>query len=255
MSTPFAAFGPGIVIGTRTDLATPAAINVGYAQELNIDFSASMKDLFGQNQFPLVSARGTVKATGKIKSAVVSGIAWNNLFFGGTMTPAQGFAWVIGEAGSIPTTPFQVTVAGSASFEGDLGVTYALTGLPLQRVASAPTTGQYSVVVATGIYTFAAADTGLGVLITYTKTITTATSQKLIVTNQPLGTTPTFQLDYYTNLNQPGTMPFAIRLFSCVGNKLAFATKLEDFAVPEIDFGFYGNASGQVFEAVFPQIS
>lgn len=255
MSVPFAAFGPGIVIVTRTDLTTPVAVNVGYAQELTIDFSGTLKELYGQNQFPLVQARGTIKATGKIKAATISGIAWNNVFFGQSLVAASGFVWNVQESHAIPGTPYQVTVTNGATFDADLGVTYNATGLPLQRVASSPATGQYSVNTATGVYTFAAADTGLTVLITYTDTVTTATTQKTIITNQLIGTTPTFQLDFYTSLNQPTAQPFAIRLFSCVGNKLSLAAKLEDFIMPEIDFGFFANASGQIFEAVYPQIS
>jgi hypothetical protein len=253
MSVPFAAFGPGILIVTRTDLTTPVAVNIGYAQEMSLDFSGNTKELFGQNQFPLVAARSTIKATGKIKAATISGIAWNNVFFGGTLTPASGFAWVVDEAASIPGTPFTVTVAGSAQFDADLGVKYAATGLPFQRVASAPVAGQYS--VAAGVYTFASADTLSAVLITYTKTITTATVQKTIITNQPIGTTPTFQMDYYNSLNQPGSTPFAIRLFACIASKLSIAFKLEDFAMPEFDFSLFANSSGQVFENVYPQIS
>lgn len=255
MSAPFAAFGPGIVIGTRTDLATPISINVGFAQELSLDFSGNIKELFGQNQFPLVAARSTIKATGKIKAATISGIALNALFFGQTLVPATGYAWNIQESHAIPSTPFQVTTTNAASFDADLGVTYAASGLPLQRVASGPTAGQYSVVVATGIYTFASADTGLTVLITYTNTVTTATIQSTTIANKPIGTTPTFQLDYYTNLNQPGLTPFAVRLFACVMAKLSLGFKLEDFAMPELDFSMFANNAGNIFDAVYPQIS
>lgn len=256
MSVPFAAFGPGILIVTRTDVSPSPAVNVGYAQEFTIDLSGTTKELYGQNQYPLVQARSTIKATGKIKAATISGIAWNNIFFGGTLTPASGIAWTIGEADTIPaSSTFTVQVSGHATFEADLGVTYAVGGLPLQRVTAVAAAGQYSVNVGTGTYTFFSADAGLGVLITYTTTITTATSQKLIVTNQLIGTTPTFQLDYYTNLNQPSAAPFAVRIFACVASKLSMAFKLEDFAMPEFDFGFFANGSGNVLEYVFPQIS
>lgn len=255
MSVPFAAFGPGILIVTRTDLTTPVAVNIGYAQELSLDFSGSTKELFGQNQYPLVAARSTIKATGKIKAATISGIAWNNVFFGGTLTPAQGFAWVIDEAATVPSPagPYTITVAGSATFDADLGVRYTATGLPLQRVNSVSAAGQYS--VAAGVYTFNSTDAAAAVLITYTKTVTTATIQKTILTNQPIGTTPTFQMDYYNNLNQPGSTPFAVRLFACIASKLSIAFKLEDFAMPEFDFSLFANSSGQVFENVYPQIS
>ena len=251
MSVPFAAFGPGIIIGTRTDTATPLAINVGYAQELTVDFSATGKELYGQNQFPLAYARGTIKATGKFKSATISGIALNALFFGQTLTPASGIAWNIQEAHTIATAT--ATVTNSATFDADLGVTYASSGLPFQRVASAPAVGQYS--VSAGVYTFNATDNAQSALFTYTNTVTTATLQSTIIANKLIGTTPTWQLDYYTNYNQPGAAPFAIRLFQCVSNKLSLNFKLEDFVMPEIDFGFFANNAGNIMEGVYPQIS
>ncbi len=84
MAIPPAAFGPGILILTRTDIANGIAINTGYVQEFSLDFTGNTKQLYGQNQFPLVSARGTIKATGKWKAAVISGIAWNAAFYGNT---------------------------------------------------------------------------------------------------------------------------------------------------------------------------
>src|SRR3954470_18333509 len=50
-----------------------------------------------------------------------------------------------GETFTIPSTPFQVTVAQSATFVEDAGVYNVTAGKWLTRVASAPTTGQYSV--------------------------------------------------------------------------------------------------------------
>lgn len=69
----------------------------------------------------------------------------------------------IDEAWTIPGTPYQVTVNGY--WLADFSVTYASTGIALTKVSASPTVGQYS--VADGVYTFAAADTGVGVLISY----------------------------------------------------------------------------------------
>jgi hypothetical protein len=69
------------------------------------------------------------------------------------------------EKQTIPATPFQVTVnAPQGPFAADVGVTRA--GVAMVKVASGPITGQYSI-DATGKYTFAAADTGAAVLISY----------------------------------------------------------------------------------------
>jgi hypothetical protein len=72
---------------------------------------------------------------------------------------------VTGEAWTVPPTPFQVTVgAPFGNWATDQGVTYA-TGAALTKVASGPTVGQYA--VALGLYTFAAADAGAAVKISY----------------------------------------------------------------------------------------
>src|SRR3974390_323214 len=149
----YSVFGPGILILTRTDVANSTPVNIGFANEFSIDFSGNIKELFGQNQLPLDAARGTIKVAAKAKSAVISGLALNAAFFGDSFT-AGGIKWNVGEVHTVPSsTPWQVTVTNSATFDVDLGVIDVLTGLPLTKVASSPTTGQYS--VAAGVYTFA----------------------------------------------------------------------------------------------------
>lgn len=257
MSTPLAAFGPGIAIVRRTDITNGVIVNVGYVNEMSLDYAGTTKELFGQNQFPLVAARGTVKATGKWKSAVLSGLAWNNVFFGQTFNTGT-IAWTIGEVSAIPATPFTITVAGSANFDADLGVTYVATGLPAQRVtAGSEAAGKYSVTesgVNKGKYIFASADTGLSVAITYS-TAVAASGQTLSVLNTPIGQTPTFQLDYYTNLNQPTSKPFIVRVFGCVAAKVALAAKLEDFIMPEFDFDIFADNSNRVCNFYYPEVS
>lgn len=250
---PIALFGPGILCVRRIDIANQGSVNIGKAQEFSIDLKGSTKSLYGQNQLPDLVARSTVKASGKIKAARLSALAMNAAFFGQTLN-SGGFSWNINEAHSIPSPsgPYTVTSTNSATFDQDLGVTYALTGQPFVQVASGPTVGQYS--VAAGVYTFAAADAGVAVLITYTSTLT-GSGQSLIYTNQAIGTTPVFQLDYWNNVNQPGASPFAVRAFSCVSDSFGLQFKLEDFAMPEIDFSMFCNAGGQLFEAVWPNLA
>ncbi len=67
------AFGPGVLIGTRTDIANATPINFGKAQEFQLDLQFNKKELYGQSQFPLTVARSLAKATGKAKMAQVSG--------------------------------------------------------------------------------------------------------------------------------------------------------------------------------------
>src|SRR6266446_139491 len=121
MSAPFAAFGPGILIVSRTDTAVPLAINVGYAQELTLDATGTTKQLYGQSQFPLLAARGTIKATGKWKAAVISGIAWNAAFYGNTggstagLSTGTGFDWNVDSTFTTSTTVATMQVGSSRS--------------------------------------------------------------------------------------------------------------------------------------------
>jgi len=267
MATPLAVFGPGILILTRTDITPGAPINVGFVQEFSIEAAATTKQLYGQKQFPIAAARGTVKLTGKFKSAVVSGYAMNAAFYGQSAfsSTGSGVAWNIGSTFTTSTTSSSVQVGSSLTFDADLGITYAASGLPLQRVSTgSEAAGKYSVTgggiqgTATGLYNFGGSDGGPGgaataLKITYTSL--TAAGQSLIVTNQMIGTTPTFQLDYYTNFNQPTSKPFVVRIFQGVASKHAMMFKLEDYMIPEFDVDMFANASDQVFTAVFPEFS
>jgi hypothetical protein len=244
------AYGPGVCIVTRTDTTTPLAVNIGYAQELSLAVKGNTKKLYGQNQFPLVAARGTVGATGKIKAAALSGLAWNATFFGASFTAGYD-NYYFNEVHTPSGTTQAVTHATGGIV--DLGVTYAATGIPLQRVATVSAAGTYSVVQSTGAYTINAADE-VALNFNYSN-FSSASGQQLNVTNQLIGTNPTFQLDYWTNLNQPAAKPFAVRLFACVASDLTMASKLEDFIMPEISFDVFANAASQVMNFDFAEVS
>lgn len=79
---------------------------------------------------------------------------------------SAGYA-VTGESATVPAAPGPYTVTVAAPFgpwASDSGVTY-VNGTALTSVASNPSIGEYS--VAGGIYAFAAADAGAGVLMSY----------------------------------------------------------------------------------------
>jgi hypothetical protein len=129
------------------------------------------------------------------------------------------------------------------------------TGGPLQRVSTGlEAAGKYSITGGSpGLYNFAVADEGVAIKATYTSTVLTGSS--LIVTNKNIGTTPTFQLDYYTNLNQPTAKPFIVRLYSAIAAKHTMQFKLEDFMIPEFDYELFANAADQVYDMIFPEVS
>jgi hypothetical protein len=72
---------------------------------------------------------------------------------------------IIAEASVVPASPFQLTTLQPYGVWGsDMGVTKA--GVAMTKVITVPITGQYSV-SPIGVYTFAAADTGQSVAISY----------------------------------------------------------------------------------------
>jgi hypothetical protein len=234
-------FGSGVLQGQRTDISNSAPVNFGLVQDVTLDWSFDLKEGYGQYQWPVVLARGKGKATGKAKVLRASGYAIGNLFFGLAPTAGQT-ATSFAESHPIPSTPYQITVTQSATYVADYGVVYNATGLPLTEVASSPATGQYSVNTSTGVYTFAAADTGLTVLISYTYTIA-STGLTISITNQLMGTTPTFSGNFYTTFQGKAV---TINLPNCVSSKLNFAGKLDDYTMPEFDFGVFASAANVI---------
>ena len=251
------AFGAGVLWGTPLQdafgyaIANPTPIQFGTLQDVSIDMSFDLKTLIGQNMFPVAAGRGKGKISGKAKFAQLNGAILNSLFFGQTLN-ASGISDVYDTTGiNIPATPFTITasatsdathiqIPSSGSWSADLGVRNA-SGLPMTRVASGPTTGQYT--VAAGVYVFAAADTGNQVFINYQYTYASTLAKSSTILNVPMGYAPTFRCDMF--------VPYAgksliLTLPTCVGSKLAFATKLDDFLIPEFDFEALANAAGQV---------
>jgi hypothetical protein len=109
-------FGSGVLLGQRTDIANATPLNFGLVQEVQLDLQFTAKELYGQYQFPVAIARGQGKASGKAKMAQVSGLAFNNLFFGSSLVSGQ-LATSFGEAQSVPaSTPFTVSVANAAAW-------------------------------------------------------------------------------------------------------------------------------------------
>lgn len=232
-------FGSGNIYGISA-AANSTPMKLGRMQDVAFDFSFNLKQLHGSGQIAADIRRGSGKITGKAKFANLSGKMLNDLFFNQTATTGLLMS-AVGEAGTIPATPFQVTVANGANFDTDLGVVWADTGLPLTKVASAPTTGQYSVSAA-GVYTFASADTGKSVLIDYLYTATTG-GTKIALSNQAMGVTPTFMGVFTANV---GGKIATLKLNSCTSGKLALATKQEDYAIPEFDFEAMADAANNV---------
>ena len=314
-------FGSGLLFGTRTDIAAQTPQLFGVLQDVSVEFSASAKQLFGQNQYPVLVARGQAKIACKAKVGAISANLFNALFFGGAVVAGQN-ALASSEAGVVPTqvsintsalsaagsttltfaatagvsvgmsvtgtnipagtiatgvTTTTVTisqqvavggvasgativfgqglaVANAATYLKDEGVFYAATAAPLTLVTSAPAQGQY-MVGSNGVYNFNNADAGAALLINYLYTVA-ATGQKVTLTNPQVGTNPVFSCQLYTSATTPsGQKRALLNLHACVASKLALATKIEDFTIPELDFEAFADSAGIVFDWSFNEAS
>lgn len=244
---PQKAFGSGTMWGTPSG-SNPTPVNFGYIQDGSINFNASTKNLFGKYQFPVGSARGTAKIEGKAKMGMIQGSLYAGLFFNASLTSGQRTT-ANAEAGVVPAPsgPYTITVANAANYLEDLGVISGTTGYPLTRVASGPTTGQYSVNTSTGVYTFAAADTGITMYISYRYSVS-GSGQKFTISNQLLGIQPVFSLVLEMVDPSSSGSKSVIKLNKCIADKLDFATKLEDFVMPDFSFSAFADDTGTVGE-------
>lgn len=241
-------FGTGTLYGVpQTDAAGNAITNptpqvFGQLQEIAADISFDEKLLHGNKSLPVAMGRGKGKLSFNAKLADIDIRMLASLFFG--RTAAAGIRGIVDNfAGSIPTTPFTITVTppSSGTWATDLGARYASNGIPLTRVASAPAAGQYS--VAAGVYTFAAADTGTAVMISYEFTASSTSRFNLTMTNDLMGFAPSFQ----AQLSVPYRgEQMSLRLNNCVASKLALPLKNEDFSITDFDFTALADASDVV---------
>lgn len=253
-------FGSGTLWGVPiagNTAANPTPEKFGTLQDVSFDISGDVKQLYGQKQFPEAVARGKCKITGKAKFAYLHGKQINDFFFGQTL--GAGMKQVVLDEGptQIPAvTPFTITVTQAANYvndsRGDLGVRYASgakAGQSLVKVASAPAAGQYSVSTSTGVYTFSSADAGASVIISYMVTAA-ATGAQSNITNQLMGFAPTLQVTLETvyNSNQ-----LTVVCYSVIASKFSFATKQEDFIIPEFDFECFANPAGQVIDIYYSE--
>ncbi len=240
-----AVFGSGDLFGVGSDvLATP--YKFGTLEDVALDHSFTTKQQRGKKLYARRTGYSDAKMTGKAKFGTLNGRMINALYFGGTVETGRE-RLSADEAGTVPSAvAYTIVVANGANFSRDLGVCYA-DGTPFLKVAAgSEAAGAYSVAVATGTYTFDATDAGKAVLISYTWTDVTGSTVKL--SNPTANIAKTFEV-VLSETDSDGE--FGVRLYACVSNKLALATKKGDFMVPEFDFEVQENAAGEIGEMFF----
>jgi hypothetical protein len=215
-------------------------VRMGILQDFSIEYDLPTKVLHGQGVYPLAVARGKGKVPIKIRNARLSALALNALVFGddtNTITTPAGFLIADLEAATIPATPYQVTVANSATWTRDLGVVVQSTDGRFSRAASATGSGVYS--VASGVYTFNSADAGVKVFVDYEYQPASVAPYRITINQQKMGATPVFML---TGMGDYQGKQLGIQLNYCMIGKAMFNFKLEDFLIPELDGEAFADA-------------
>jgi len=240
-------FGVGQLIATvRTDaqgnaLAVPQALRLGLLQDISSEYSFESKTVYGSSQLPADRGRGKGKLAFSAKTASIKFAALAALHWG--ITPTAGFKGAVVDSPITvpsPSGPYTVTATppSSGTFVADLGI-IDTSGIPYTRVASAPTTCQYS--EASGVYTFAAADAGKALLMSYEYSSTTAAGLVMPLTNQLMGYSPSFSVIL---LNDSKGSKMAVKLNNCQSDKLSIPFKNEDFAIADFSFEALDDGSG-----------
>lgn len=242
-------FGSGKLIAVPTNLAdgtviaNPTPVILGTMQDVSLDLSVEIKELYGSKRYPIAVGQGKGKTEIKAKYAEINGGILGSLFFGKAATAGVKAA-VFDFAAAIPSgSPYTLTVQppSTGTFISDMGVVFASTGVQLQRVASAPATGQYSVTSA-GVYTFAAADQGKGVALSYEYSATTGGSVWNL-SNDTMGYTPSFSLLLQNSFDGKSLV---CKLNRCVSGKLSLPLKSDDFAVYDFEAAAFADAAGSL---------
>jgi len=234
-------FGAGYLFGIPSG-ANPTPVMFGAVQDTAVDFSFDLKALYGQSQFALEQARGKGKIDIKAAVGRFDPNLFNQIYFGQTTSVGEVLN-SISESAAIPGSPYQVTAANGASFKTDLGVYSITLGRFLTRVAAAPATGQYAVNTTTGVYTFAAADTGGLIKLNYTYS-SASTGTTIAGVNTLIGSGPIFSLQL---VNQFKGKSISLTFPAVQASKLGLPLKLDDFSLPSLDMSAQDDGTGNVF--------
>ena len=237
-------FGAGALYATRNDIANQTPMQFAALQDVTWDLSFEEKPLMGTNQFPITVARGQAKWAGKAKFGTVSAQLLNSLFFGQTLATGQTLA-AINEPHTLAssTTTQTAYATNSSTFKADEGVSYAgPLGLPLTMTTGTPAaSGQYKVST-TGLYTFSSTESAI---VWFNYLYTTSTGETVTLTNQLLGTTPTFSGVFRNRDPLTGLYnTLVINKMTC--SKLTLGSKTSDFTIPEMDLTIMDDGTGNI---------
>lgn len=213
--------------------ANPTPIPFGLLGGSDVEINQDKVALRGQYKAPVDFGDGNLDVKLKtdfmdIRASTLAAV------ISGTSTATGSKILSPGESFTIPTTPFQVTVAQGATFSENAGVWDVTAQKWLDVVASAPATGQYSFSGA-GVYTFAAADVAHVVVIYYVFT-SASIGKTVTVPNIIMGPSTSFLVRVYNIYTSGGvTKPFGLELPQVHFPKLTLSGKIANWMQHNIE--------------------
>jgi hypothetical protein len=262
-------FGTGALIATPlydatgTAVALPSPVQFGILQDVTVDDSADIKELYGDKQYPVDIGRGKAKLMLKCKAAMINAELFNSVYYGQGIVAGSDNAIIATVGSTVPTgagaTAINVnavaTGGASAIFAADLGV-QTPDGTPYTRVASSPTGGQYALVTGAAgsgaTYQFSDQDVGKTVFVNYQYSNAAGTGKVMTIANIPMGQVPVFSAQLMSNKRAGQTM---WRYFlACTATKLTMDFKNDDFVIPDFEIGCFADpATGIVQKYAFSE--
>lgn len=234
-------FNSGVVTLIPPD-TTPTPVRLATLGDVTLEFNFTIKELKGSKTFAEDLCLADGKITGKAKNGRIHGGILAAVAQGMTETAGQ-LAAVYDERQNVPAaSTYTITVAKSEGWVSDQGVIDITTGLAMLRVASGPTTGQYS--VADGVYTFAAADAGHTISFQYAYTLTTGRTYSL--SNTTMGSnTKKYQVHLFNDFEGVAS---GFKLYAALFPKLSMGFKLGDYLEQDLDFQACAAEDGKVID-------
>lgn len=250
-------------------ITNPSPVQFGILQNVTIDDTAEIKELYGAQRWPVDVGLGKGKVMIKAKFASINALLFNSVYYGQTLVAGYEALYNDLTGTTVPTgigaTSVNVVastaVGGTSVFVRDLGVQGAdpyggVGGVPYKRVASSPTAGQYTLTTggagATGAtYGFSNQDAGKTVFINYEYSNSTnpatdpATSYTQTVVNLPMGSAPVFTAEFMAKRQTTGETWF-VRFPNCIANKLSRDFKNDDFTIPDFEASAFADSLGNI---------
>ena len=239
--------------------ATAGGIGLRYdkLQEVDIDFSTTLKEAFSEGNYAFATADGqrSISITGKHYMMDLASLA---VELGGSAPAANSVGYVIDEAGAVPaTSTYTYTLTHSATATAPVSIIVGVTTSGITNpvsysiVAAGSEVAGASCSYAAGVLTFAVGDAGSALKVTYEYGVTT-TGLVTNVVNTFQNSAATFALTCVkrdlSRLGDGSTAYFAYEFAAVRSAGVKAAYKEGDYTVYERSFKAYADPMGNVLK-------